>query len=89
MRRLVDEKLFDQPGFPVLFEAWSDVFNTHTDSTYDLDPAAALARVTDARRKVLLEERHLTDESVRDLETIAFRAAMNLPARISEVADEC
>jgi hypothetical protein len=87
MRRDIDNALFEQPGFTVLFDAWSEVFMGQ-DGEHKLNPAQALARVMDARRRVKVEEAGLTSEAVSALERMDCSSARNISARIDEVTHE-
>lgn len=70
----IDMRFFDQPGYPELFEAWSDVFSQETTGSYVLDPTDALARTIDTRRQVQARFGYDT-ETLTTLERIACHNA--------------
>ena len=83
MRRAVDTQFFEQPGFSIMFDAWSDVFRLE-EGEYALDAAAALAKVADARQKVLIES-GLADRDIDDLEHVACRYARESDYLLEEI----
>lgn len=83
----VDMRFFDQPGYPDLFEAWSEVLTQETPGVYTLEVADALARTIEARRQV--QARFGYDQSeVTMLERIACRNARIWQAEIDEYLSE-
>lgn len=86
MNRVIDARFYNQPGFTTLYDAWDDVFEKQGDG-YVLDSAEALARVFDARTKVIIEE-SLPDSDVTSLDHIACRYAQEMQIRADEVVDE-
>jgi hypothetical protein len=81
---VVDNKMFEQPGFAGLFEAWSDVFEVNDDGTHKLDPRTAIDRTISARREAMMTT-GFDGPTVTTLENIACRYAQAIPVFIEEI----
>ena len=80
---IVDTRMFDQPGFEVLYDAWRDVFEVDNDGKPKLDAENAVDKTILARREVL-ETTGLDQPAVDTLERIACRYAQVMPVFLEE-----
>jgi hypothetical protein len=75
--------MFAQPGFELLFQAWSDAFEINDDGTPRLDASTAIAKTIIARKEVRMLT-GLDELTVATLENIACRYAQVMPVFLEE-----
>ena len=80
---IVDTRMFNQPGFEVLYDAWRDVFEVDDDGKPNLDAEKAVEKTILARREVI-ETTGLDQSTVTTLENIACRYAQVMPVFLEE-----
>jgi len=87
MNRVIDSRFFDQPGFPVLYCAWAEVFDKNEKGADVLEPNHALARLSEAADQVKSEE-SLSPEALATLERVACLYARDMPLQLVMEAEE-
>lgn len=87
MNKEIDPKLFEQPGFLSLFNAWCDALERNNSGDYVLSTKKALARVEDAWMQAQITD-SIGGVALKDLENTACQCAQEVIVQANEVEYE-
>ena len=79
----INSYMFDQPGFKIMFQAWSDVFEVHDDGTPVLNVDDAIQRTIVARKEAEVIT-GLDSDALNTIEHTACRYAQVMPVFVEE-----